>query len=70
MTISNYIAICELAKSHVKKTGESMEEEMREYIKNKSHIKKIEGEDEDLLKGNLREEGYYKQLDLRKENKL
>lgn len=65
MTISDYLAICELAEKNGKKPGESMEKEMLEYIKDKQHIKKVEGEDEDLLKGNLHEEGYYKHLDFR-----
>ena len=65
MTIEDYLAIIELAKKNGKKAGDSMEEEMREYIKNKSHIKKVEGEDEDIILGNLREEDYHKIKDMR-----
>lgn len=67
MTIQDYLNIVELAKKNGKKAGESMEAEMREYIKNKQHIKKVEAIDEDLLKGNLREKGYHKIIDLRKD---
>lgn len=65
LDIETYLKICELAIKNGKQTGDNMQEEFEEYIKNKTHIKKIEvSNDIDLLKGNLREAGYHKILDL------
>ena len=66
ITVEDYLNVYNIAIKNGKKAGDSMEAEMREYIKGKGHIKKIEAEDMELLKANLREMGFYKLLDLGK----
>lgn len=66
MTISDYLEIVELAKANGKKQGDSMQEELEEVLSKKENVKSILLDDDiELLKGNLRENGYHKILDLR-----
>lgn len=60
ITLEDYFEVIKLAKKHGKKTGDSMQEELEEYLKNKKHNIKLIGKtdmDIDLLTGNLRENG-------------
>ena len=66
ITIDDYLIIIEMAKRNGKKAGDGMEEEFKEYFKNKE-LKYIGNyPDDTMLKANLREQGHFKILDLRK----
>ncbi len=58
--IDTYLAICELAKKHGKKAGESMREEFIEVMKfnrDKFRLLGYTDKDMDLLTGEMREKG-------------
>ena len=58
--IDTYLAICELAKKHGKKAGDSMQEEFIEVMKfnrKKFELLGYTNKDIDLLTGEMREKG-------------
>jgi hypothetical protein len=65
--LETYMEICKLAMEHGKNPGDSMQEELEEIMKSKQDKIKYLGQidqDKDILKGNLREQGIHKILDL------
>ena len=60
LDIDTYLEIYELAKSHGKQAGDSMQEEFEEILKKKRDKFKFLGatnDNIDMITGNLREEG-------------
>jgi len=67
LDVETYLEIYELAMKHGKTAGQNMQDEMNEIMAQKQDKIKLIGQtnqDKELLKGNLRENGIYKILDL------
>lgn len=69
ITAKDYVAIVEMAQRNGKKAGDSMQEEFKEYFKNKKLDCVGDFPDEEMFRANLREKGYFKMLDLRNKKK-
>jgi len=71
LNIDTYLEIYELAIKNGKVAGQNMQEEFNTIMKQKQDKFKYLGtieQDKEMLKGNLRENGIYKILDLTKKD--